>query len=29
MALLGGQVGEEVVAETPGGPARLKILKIE
>jgi transcription elongation factor GreA len=29
MALLGGQVGEEVVAETPGGPVRLKILKIE
>jgi transcription elongation factor GreA len=29
MALMGGRVGQEVVAETPGGPVRLKILKIE
>jgi transcription elongation factor GreA len=29
IALLGGRVGEEVVAETPNGPIRLKILKIE
>lgn len=28
-ALLGGQVGDEVLAETPGGQVRLKILKIE
>jgi transcription elongation factor GreA len=28
-ALLGGHVGEEVTAETPGGSIRLKILKIE
>jgi transcription elongation factor GreA len=28
-ALLGGHVGEEVTAETPGGAIRLKILKIE
>jgi len=28
-ALLGRKVGEEVIAETPGGPVRLKILKIE
>ena len=29
IALLGGRVGQEVVAETPGGQVRLKILKIE
>jgi len=29
MALLGGRVGDEVVAETPEGPVRLTILKIE
>jgi transcription elongation factor GreA len=28
-ALLGGRVGDEVTAETPGGMVRLKILKIE
>jgi transcription elongation factor GreA len=28
-ALLGGRVGEEVEAHTPGGKVRLKILKIE
>lgn len=28
-ALLGGHVGDEVVATTPGGEIRLKILKIE
>ncbi|HEX9091304.1 MAG TPA: transcription elongation factor GreA [Anaerolineales bacterium] len=28
-ALLGGHVGDEVVASTPGGEIRLKILKIE
>ncbi len=28
-ALMGGRVGEVVVAETPGGQVRLKILKIE
>jgi transcription elongation factor GreA len=29
VALLGGQEGEEVIAETPAGQVRLKILKIE
>lgn len=29
LALIGKRVGEEVVAQTPGGPIRLKILKIE
>ena len=28
-ALLGGKEGDEVIAETPGGQVRLKILKIE
>jgi transcription elongation factor GreA len=28
-ALLGARVGDEVVAETPNGPIRLKILEIE
>jgi len=28
-ALLGGRVGDEIVAETPGGPVRLKIIRIE
>jgi transcription elongation factor GreA len=28
-ALLGGQEGEEVIAETPAGQVRLKIIKIE
>lgn len=29
IALLGARVGQEVIAETPGGLVRLKILKIE
>jgi transcription elongation factor GreA len=28
-ALIGGRVGDEVVAQTPGGPVRLKIIRIE
>ncbi len=28
-ALMGGRVGDEVVAETPGGSIRLKIIRIE
>ena len=28
-ALIGGRVGDEVVAETPGGSVRLKIIRIE
>jgi transcription elongation factor GreA len=28
-ALIGGRVGDEIVAETPGGTVRLKIIRIE